>query len=154
MSNNVVSYRQATAQDIDAMAPLLAEIMLHHAVAPHDPAGLRQVLETAMSEPNHLFMLAETDDGAIAGMCALVLTYSTWSAGMVCELQDVIVNQPFRQNGVGRGMVEAAGKLARDRGCVRLYLLAEYWNLDAHTFYRSLGLVEKTSMYFERDLRG
>jgi GNAT superfamily N-acetyltransferase len=87
-------------------------------------------------------------------MCALLFTYSTWSVGMVCELQDVIVNEPFRQNGVGQGMLEAAENLARERGCVRLYLLAEYWNLDAHAFYRSLGLAEKTSMYFERDLRG
>jgi GNAT superfamily N-acetyltransferase len=136
------------------MAPLLAEIMVHHGVTPHDPAGLRQVLESAMSSPDHLFVLAETEDGAFAGMCALLFTYSTWSVGMVCELQDVIVNEPFRQNGVGQGMLEAAENLARERGCVRLYLLAEYWNLDAHAFYRSLGLAEKTSMYFERDLRG
>jgi hypothetical protein len=42
---------------------------------------------------------------------------------------------------------------ARARGCSRLFLLAEPWNLEAHAFYRSLGLSEKTCLYFERDLR-
>ncbi len=48
--------------------------------------------------------------------------------------------------------MSAAEAIARARGCSRLFLLAESWNLDAHAFYRSLGLAEKTCLYFERDL--
>ncbi len=86
-------------------------------------------------------------------MCALVFSISTWSASPVCELQDVIVTEEYRREDVGRGLIAAAEEIARARGCSRLFLLAESWNLGAHAFYRSLGLSEKTCLYFERDLR-
>jgi GNAT superfamily N-acetyltransferase len=85
-------------------------------------------------------------------MCALLFTISTWSASLVCELQDVIVTEHYRRESVGQGLVAAAEEIARARGCNRLFLLAESWNLGAHAFYRSLGLQEKTCLYFERDL--
>lgn len=93
-------------------------------------------------------------DGHIVGMCALLFTLSTWSAAPVCELQDVIVTAASRREDIGRGLVGAAEQVARERGCARLQLLAESWNLAGHAFYRSLGLAEKTCLYFEKDLGG
>ena len=92
--------------------------------------------------------------GRIVGMCALVFTVSTWSAATVCELQDVIVTEGYRREDVGRGLLAAAEETARARGCSRLFLLAESWNLGAHAFYRNARMMEKTCLYFERDLPG
>ena len=92
--------------------------------------------------------------GRIVGMCALVFTISTWSAALVCELQDVIVTEDYRREDVGQGLLVAAEELARARGCGRLFLLAESWNLGAHAFYRHSGMMEKTCLFFERDLIG
>jgi GNAT superfamily N-acetyltransferase len=85
-------------------------------------------------------------------MCALIFTISTWSAAPVCELQDVIVTEDYRRTAVGQGLIAEAERIARAHCCARLFLLAEYWNLAGHAFYRSLGMQEKTSLYFERDL--
>jgi GNAT superfamily N-acetyltransferase len=63
-----------------------------------------------------------------------------------------MVRASHRRHRVGQGLVDAAEAVARARGCDRLFLLAEVWNLEAHAFYRSLGLTEKTCLYFERDL--
>jgi N-acetylglutamate synthase-like GNAT family acetyltransferase len=147
----MITYRQATTADGPEVVALLAEIMQHHGVAVPETASLDLVVHSAFESPYHSFLLAE-DDGAVAGMCALVLTYSTWSAALVCELQDVIVREDSRRSSIGRGLVLAAEELARKRGCARLFLLAEFWNLEAHAFYRSLNLNEKTCLYFERDL--
>ena len=126
--------------------------MTHHGVVPPEHSRLDATVSTILDAPDHVIMVAQ-DGSDLVGMCALIFSQSTWSASPVCELQDVLVTQSHRRSDVGRGLVQAAEELARSRGCSRLFLLAEYWNLDAHAFYRSLGLTEKTCLYFERELR-
>ena len=148
----MVVYRPALLSDLPQVLGLLGEIMQHHDFTPPDAAKLKSSVSDILRSPDHLFLLAE-EDGRVIGMCALIFSVSTWSAAPVCELQDVIVTHHRRQGDIGKGLIETAEGVARDRHCARLFLLAEYWNLEAHAFYRSLGLKEKTCLYFERDLR-
>lgn len=148
----MITYRQATLSDTPHVLALLAEIMEHHGVVPPEPERLSATVSTILDAPDHLLLVAD-EDGRLVGMCALIFSQSTWSASPVCELQDVLVTLSHRRADVGRRLVQAAEEAARARDCSRLFLLAEYWNLDAHAFYRSLGLAEKTCLYFERDLR-
>jgi GNAT superfamily N-acetyltransferase len=148
----MITYRPAVQTDTAQVLALLDEIMRHHGVTPPEPARLSATVAAIMAAPDHVLLVAERDD-RLVGMCALVFSQSTWSAAPVCELQDVLVTASERRANVGRGLVDSAEAIARERGCSRLFLLAEYWNLDAHAFYRRLGLTEKTCLYFERDLR-
>jgi GNAT superfamily N-acetyltransferase len=151
----VIAYRQAVQADAPAVLSLLEEIMEHHAVAPPEPSRLAATVQSIIAAPDHCFLVAEMDGGGeakrLVGMCALVFSMSTWSASTVCELQDVVVSAEYRREDVGRGLIAAAEELAWARGCTRLFLLAESWNLGAHAFYRSVGMAEKTCLYFERD---
>ncbi len=147
----MIIYRPAVAADTTSVISLLTEIMEHHGITPPPTERLQSVTTAVMVSSDHLFLLAEADD-AVVGMCALVFSYSTWSTSLVCELQDVIVTSTSRRHNIGHGLVEAAEKMARARGCTRLFLTAESWTLEAHRFYRSLGLAEKTCLYFERAL--
>ncbi len=146
-----VGIREADAGDLEALAALLAEIMAHHGAQPPPDRALRDTLQAVLASPTHLYLVAEAG-GTIIGACSLIISVSTWSAGLVCEVQDVIVRSRDRDSGVGRILLEAASAVAADRGCKRLFLYAEPFNLGAHAFYRSLGLTEKTALYFERSL--
>ena len=148
----MIIYKSAVRSDLPQVLGLLGEIMQHHGFTLPEATKLESCVSDILHSPDHLFLVAE-DDNRVVGMCALLFSVSTWSASPVCELQDVIVTQHRRQDDIGKGLVEAAEEMARARGCTRLFLLAEYWNLEAHAFYRSLGLKEKTCLYFERDLR-
>lgn len=146
-----VGIREADAGDLETLAALLAEIMVHHGAQPPPGRALRETLQAVLASPTHLFLVAEAGD-TIIGACSLIISISTWSAGLVCEVQDVIVRSRDRDSGVGRRLLDAASAVAAERGCVRLFLYAEPFNLGAHAFYRSLGLTEKTALYFERSL--
>jgi len=144
---------------------LLREIMELHGVSVPAEERLGSVLEVILAESaanatsppetppdrHHSILVAE-QDGTILGMCAVIFSLSTWSAAPVCEVQDLVVTAEHRRNEIGRGLLQMAERLARQRGCARLFLLTESWNLGAHAFYRSLGLSEKTCLYFERAL--
>ncbi len=147
----MITYRPATASDTPQVLALLREIMHHHSVAPPKLERLQAVIATILDGTGHLLLVAD-DGGRLIGTCALLFSQSTWSASPVCELQYMLVTCTPRRRAVGRGLIRAAEQIARDRGCTRLYLLTEYWNLEAHAFYRSLGMNEKTCLYFERDL--
>lgn len=148
----MVRYRPAVRSDLPQVARLLREIMEHHAVAPPAEADLSACIDTIFASKDHLFLVAD-QSGQVLGMCALLFSMSTWSAAPTCEIQDLIVTNAHRGQGLGRGLVDAASRLAQERGCARVFMLAEYWNLDAHAFYRRLGLTEDTHLDFERDLR-
>jgi GNAT superfamily N-acetyltransferase len=149
--------RPATSADLAALIGLLEEIMTHHGVGLPSRADLAGTLAEMLGEaetsvrPRYLFLVAETR-GHVVGACSLLFSLSTWSAGEVCELQDVVVTADERCAGVGRELLQAATVLARSRGCRRLFLQAEAANLGAHAFYRSQGFHEKTALHFERDL--
>jgi GNAT superfamily N-acetyltransferase len=143
----MVTYRLATPADAGSIVSLLAEIMRHHGVTPPGRERLQDAVDAVFASSDHFFLVA-VSEGAIVGMCALVFSYSTWSASRVCELQDVVVTAESRRRLVGRGLLEAAEDLARERGCSRLFLSAESWNLEAQRFYRRAGLAEKTCLYF------
>jgi N-acetylglutamate synthase-like GNAT family acetyltransferase len=147
----MIDYRLASRADMPQLLPLLTEIMRYHGISPPSEDRLETTLETILSSTNHSLLVAEAD-GRLIGMCALIFSYSTWSNSLVCELQDVVVTEIHRREQVGRGLVDAAESLARARDCSRVFLLAEAWNLEAHAFYRNLGLAEKTCLYFERAL--
>lgn len=165
--------RRAVAGDLPALEALLREIMADHGVSPPDAADLGVALATVLADGDasdavgaspgpvdgrppppaadrdHLFLVAESQ-GRVVGMCALLFSVSTWSASRVCELQDVVVGASHRGQGVGRSLLEAAVATARSEGCTRVFLTAEAVNLPAHAFYRSLGFLEKTLLYFEQ----
>ncbi|HEY5529460.1 MAG TPA: GNAT family N-acetyltransferase [Thermoleophilia bacterium] len=145
------TYREATPADAAAIRELLHEIMADHGVQTPAPEKLAPVVDAAIASADHTFLVATADDSLI-GMCALIFSLSTWSAAPVCELQDVIVTHTARRTQVGKGLLHAAERLAKQRGCERLFLLAEPWNLAARAFYRDFGFSEKTCSYFERDL--
>jgi ribosomal protein S18 acetylase RimI-like enzyme len=148
----MIAYRQATPSDTPQILSLLEEIMRLHGVAPPDARPLTATVTAILATDDHLLLVAQ-EHGRLIGMCALIFSLSTWSASLVCELQDVVVTQAYRSSGVGRDLIQSAEEIARARGCSRLFLSAESWNLDAQAFYRKLGLAEKTYLYFEQDLR-
>ncbi len=147
----MITYRAATNADAGQVIDLLEEIMESHGVSPPPRERLDSTVATVLASSSHMFLVAE-EHGRLVGMCALLFSQSTWSAALVCELQDVIVTEGHRLASVGKGLLRQAEDVAVSRGCGRMFLSAESWNFAAHAFYRKLGLAEKTYLYFERDL--
>ena len=129
----------AGADDLDAMADLLAELFaLESDFTPRREkqlAGLRLILD----DPSigQLFVLRV--DGRVAGMANALLTVSTAEGRRVVLLEDVIVGAAYRGRGLGRALVEHVVAWARAAGLPRVTLLADRDNAAALAFYRRLG---------------
>ena len=134
-----VAIETAAADDLDAMADLLADLFTLEADFKPDRhkqlAGLRLILDNPAI--GQLFVLRV--DGRVAGMANALLTVSTAEGCPVLLLEDVIVRPSHRHQGLGRRLVNHVLAWAVDRGIPRVTLLADKDNVSAITFYRRLG---------------
>ena len=129
----------ATADDLESMADLLAELFtLESDFKPErgkQIAGLRLILDNR--DVGQLFVLRV--DGRVAGMANALFTVSTAEGRRVILLEDVIVKSAYRGTGLGRRLVEHILAWAAANGLPRVTLLADKDNAPALAFYERLG---------------
>ena len=116
--------------------------MLIRELAEYEKAADEVVLDPAELHA-HLFgdhpgasvLIAETDDGEVAGFAVYFTTFSTWLGRPGLWLEDLFVRPAHRKHGYGRQLLEAV--MARSPGRVEWAVLD--WNEPAIGFYESLG---------------
>jgi GNAT superfamily N-acetyltransferase len=86
-------------------------------------------------EPGARVLIAETDDGRVAGMALWFPTFSTFLGRSGIWLEDLFVRPEFRGSGFGRALIDHLRTLTDGR--VEWAVLD--WNQRAIRFYESLG---------------
>ncbi len=113
------------------------------------PNGLidRERLERMIADPRTVIFTA-LSDGQVAGMLTLA-TYDTLAArrGWV---EDVVVDEAFRQRGVGRALVRAAIERSRELGIDTLSLTSAAHRTAARALYLSEGFHSVETTLFRR----
>jgi ribosomal protein S18 acetylase RimI-like enzyme len=94
------------------------------------------------------------------GLAVLRFRAAIWSSGLECHLAELYVTPARRGQGLGRALMEAAIREARDRGADTMEIGVDEPDLAARRLYESLGFTNRTGgvdgalMYvYERDLR-
>jgi ribosomal protein S18 acetylase RimI-like enzyme len=128
-----------TDSDIPAILSLIRELAefehLSHEVVT-DEALLRAAL--CGERPVATALLARVGD-AVAGYAVYYRTFSTFVGRPGVYLEDIYVRPQFRQQGLGRAMLEAVAQASIALGGGRLEWTALHWNENALRFYRGLG---------------
>ena len=140
----MIGIRPALPGDAAAIATLLTDLG-YPASAPDIPRRLTAVLEA----PGQTFV-AE-DDGDVLGVGSVTRLSLLHRAEPAALLSALVVRPDVRNRGVGRLLVEAAGRYAAGWGCRTLGLTSRDERADAHRFYRGLGF-ESGSRKFVRQV--
>lgn len=74
----------------------------------------------------------------VVGMALFYPIYSTWK-GSSMYLEDLIVREPHRGQGIGKSLIHAVGEITLGAGFARLQWQCLKWNEKPMAFYRSLG---------------
>jgi ribosomal protein S18 acetylase RimI-like enzyme len=139
--------RRADALDLDALADLFAELLVHHAAI--EPAfGVRgearerlpKLLERQLRDPDRAIFVWEDARGP-AGFCSVRVEDAP--AALVeasrAEIADLGVRADRRRSGIGRALVEAARAWVVSRGAKRLEVRVAVRNPEGQAFWRALG---------------
>jgi GNAT superfamily N-acetyltransferase len=73
------------------------------------------------------------------GFALFFHTFSTFTGRRGLWLEDLFVRPAYRGKGLGKALLVALARMARDRGCGRFEWAVLDWNAPAIRFYESLG---------------
>lgn len=102
------------------------------------------------NHPKAIVLLAETG-GVFVGLITAFENFSTFTTKPMINIHDVIVRKEYRNQGVGRQLMNAIIQEAENRSCSRLTLEVRTDNHKAQNLYKSLGFRDtEPPMYFWR----
>ena len=132
---------KATADDADALFGLVKDFAMSFKAerGPFD-VSLRQFL----GDENAWVHVAEAD-GEIIGYCLGFDHYAFYANGRVSWVEEIMVREDKRKEGIGRDLMDAFEEWARSRGS-RLVGLA---TRRAAPFYQALGY-EDSAVFFRK----
>jgi GNAT superfamily N-acetyltransferase len=131
--------RPATPDDVDDIVRMVRELAEHQRKLDQVQATHDQLHRALFgNDPAASALIAEGDD-APAGFALWYRTFSTWEGVPGIHLEDLYVAEDHRGSGLGRDLLVALARVARDRGWTRLEWDVLRWNTPSIAFYDSLG---------------
>lgn len=139
MAVEITEPTEATEELVEAFERLTPQL------SSSNPPPSAEALETIATSDATRLLVARAD-GAIVGSLTLVLVRIP--TGLRAIIEDVVVDEQCRGQGVGRALNEAALELARDAGAVTVDLTSRPSREAANRLYLALGFeVRDTNVY-------
>jgi GNAT superfamily N-acetyltransferase len=142
-----VQYRNAKPGDFPGIYLLFKQLWLNKELHEED---LRTVFDRGLQSKFDHYLCAEAE-GKVIAFCALAVVNNFWQEGRIAYVYAMVVDEPFRGNGIGRKLLDQAYKTARVEGCKKIELDSAFHRVKAHGFYEAIGF-EKRAFLFSKDL--
>lgn len=132
--------RIATLADLDVIAPLFDAYRQFYEQAPN-LALARSFIRDRLQNNESVILLASNEHQQVTGFCQLYPTFCSVEAKPIYSLYDLFVDPEARRSGAGKVLLQAAEKLAAERGKARMDLTTAKTNTPAQNAYEALGWV-------------
>ncbi|PSB00461.1 GNAT family N-acetyltransferase [Merismopedia glauca] len=111
-----------------------------------DLEAARNFLEERFQKSDSTLLVASYR-GKIVGFTQLYPSFSSVSMKPVWILNDLFVEELYRNQGVAKLLMNAAENLARETGVIRITLATQGSNIAAQSLYKSLGYSQQEEFY-------
>jgi len=151
--------RPATANDAANIGQLLHDFNTEYDDPSPGPDKLAHRIEQLLAGGDTAVLLAGADPARPDGLAVLRFRLALWSEALECYLAELYVVPAMRGRGLGRALMNAAMKLARERGAGYMDLGTAETDVAARSLYESLGFSNREgkpdgplNYYYEREL--
>ncbi len=135
--------RKGTNSDFEQVTSLLLQLWPSKK---QDPLRLKGAYERGLASSNQRYFVA-VDNGLIVGFVSLSFKNSLWQEGLLANIDEMVVDDEARGQGIGKALVEYAIDLARKSGCTRIELDSAFYRTESHAFYEHLGFEQRAYLY-------
>ena len=112
-----------------------------------DPDAAVRRLEEAIESEASAVLVAEDEEGELAGLCTAYLELESVRYGQRCWVEDLAVSPAHRSEGGGGSLLDTAENWARERGASHFELDTGLKRVDAQRFYDRRGKPGKGYSY-------
>lgn len=132
--------RPGTEADLPQIMELIRELAAYELEPDAVDTSIEELRQDGFGKGHRWYELvvAEGDAGRLLGMALCTYMYSTWK-GRTLYLEDLIVRESARRQGLGRRLMDAVMARARRLGVRRVQWQVLDWNEPAIRFYEALG---------------
>jgi GNAT superfamily N-acetyltransferase len=132
--------RLARAEDAEQLHALIVRLAQATGLKEKVSSKPENFLSHGFGERPAFQALIAEREGRPLGLCLFFYSFSSWRGELGVYVQDLFVAEESRGSGLGRRLIVATIKLARDRGATYLRLSVARANTAAQDFYRRIGL--------------
>ena len=143
----MIRIRRATTSDERSVYDLITSLM----GVPFDRAAFHEVFARNLHCDSVLYYVAERDM-AIVGFGSLHIELLLHHVGLTGEIQELVVHETVRGEGIGRELISRLEDAARTRGCASIEVTTKKLRVDAQRFYEGVGF-RQTHVNFTKELK-
>lgn len=134
----IISVRKGVKSDLLAALELIKELALYENAPDEVSVTVEDMERDGFGEdPVFYFFVAEVER-KIVGISLYYVKYSTWK-GKCIFLEDIIVTERYRKQGVGKKLFDEVVKVSKEQNVQRLEWQVLEWNEPAIRFYEKIN---------------
>ena len=134
-----IEIRRGRAEDIPRVYDLICELAAYENAREQVETTPEILLRDGFGDEPLYQLLVAQNSSHVVGMALSYFRYSTWK-GKRLYLEDLVVTEAARGQGVGTLLLKATIDLARQTDCSGLMWQVLDWNESAIAFYQKFGV--------------
>ena len=135
--NNIL-IRKAEINDMVSVLGLIRELAEFEREPKSVSINVDDLINDGFCDNPKFRCLVAEKNKKVVGMALFYGRYSTWK-GKTLHLEDLIVKQKFRGQGIGKQLYKKFIEIAHEEGVRRAEWVALDWNINAIRFYKNSG---------------
>jgi Acetyltransferases len=135
--------RKCVSADFQQIAALLVQLWPQKA---QNLSKLRGAFDRAMASTTQRYVCA-TENGEIVGFASFSMKNSLWQEALLANLDELVVDEASRGQGIGGALLDYVVEIARKTGCGRIELDSAFHRTEAHEFYERRGFEKRAFLF-------
>ena len=143
----MIKIRELTIHDVKNLINLLEQLWIGKQI---DSDAVERIIEKGLSNDYQIYICA-TDNEKLIGYCSLTIKNNLWTLANLGNVDEFVVDNEYRNRGIGKILMSEIEKIAKNHGCKRLELDSSFHRTIAHGFYERLGF-DKRAYLFSKEI--
>lgn len=148
MKHPPIKIRKTKKQDLEALAELYKGFWNEKSSL----SKMKKTLNKIEKNPHYIILNAFDKDRLIGTLMAVLCDELYGNCNPFAVIEDVIVDENYRRQGVGSALMKSAETTLRKRNCKNILLITDSNRIPAQKFYESLGFPKGTHKAYKKSL--
>ncbi len=131
--------RKTSKKDVSLILQFTKELAAYENISHEVQATETTLEESLFGETPQAEVLIGEEDGIAVAYAVYFFNFSTFHGRRGLYLEDLYIKPKYRGKGFGKTILKYLGKIAKEKGCVRMEWSVLDWNKSAIDFYERLG---------------